>query len=359
MRVLILNNYSIESVWKEIKAGEKPPNHIYGVDYLAKMGMEVIIAPFNRNSTLVKISNFFLKYFPIPLGDLDQQWSALKMFKKYDIIYSPCQTQTWLLSYLRALKLFKKPILAIAHHPFKKGRLDFLRTPFFKLSFKGIDYYPALSKIVSEEINKIAGKNKSKPIFWGPDLNYFNKSEEIGDKIIVAGRTGRDFVTFGKALTQLKNIKAKIICLKNDYKEEFRSFGDNIEVVVHDNPIDYKEMVKEYANARFIAIPCHYSKNLSGLTSFNDALALSKAIIMTKTEYIDIDLEKEGIGFWVNPDDVENWKKIIQENWNDIDTIKKMGRKGRELAESGKNSETFNKEIFALIKSISLENDII
>jgi len=130
--------------------------------------MEVIIVPFKKNITLVKISNFFLKYFPIPVGDLDQQWTALKMHKKYDLIYSPCQTQT----------------------------------------------------------------------------------------------------------------------------------------------------------------------------------------------YIDMDHEKEGIGFWANPDDVESSKKIISKNWDNVDAIKEMGRKGRELAESEKNSDTFNKEIYALIKSISLKNGL-
>ena len=40
-----------------------------------------------------------------------------------------------------------------------------------------------------------------------------------------------------------------------------------------------------------------------------DCLGIGKPVIMTKNPNIDIDIEKEGIGHWVEPGDVEEWKK--------------------------------------------------
>jgi hypothetical protein len=86
------------------------------------------------------------KCFPVPLGDLDQQWSALRQLNEFDLIYAPSQTQTQLLSYLRGCGLLKVPIVCLAHHPLERGRLARLRKPFTKLSIKGTDAFPLLAK---------------------------------------------------------------------------------------------------------------------------------------------------------------------------------------------------------------------
>jgi glycosyltransferase involved in cell wall biosynthesis len=342
IRVLVLNNYSFETVWKEVKQGLKPANHIYGIDFLEQEGMKIILVPFKKNSFLLKLSKWLERVLPIPLGDLDQQWSAWKMRKEADIVYSPCQTQTWVLSYLRALGFFKKPIVAVAHHPFDKGRLSPFRRPFLRWSFAGTDAYPALSQVVSQEINRIAQQHLSETLFWGPQLDYFSPSSQLGEKIIVAGRTGRDFTTFGKAASKT-HVPCQIVCLKENYQNEFDSFATNVEVLTNDAPMTYRELEKSYQEALAIAIPFHYSKNLCGLTSLTDALAIGKPILMTRTEFIDLDLEKEGIGCWIDPMDEQGWTDAIQRLSEEEGLGQKMGKKARKIAE-----ERFNYTVFCV-----------
>lgn len=344
IRVLVLNNYSFEDVWKEIRQGLKPANHIYGIDFLEKEGMQIVLVPYQKNRFLIQLSQFLAKLLPIPFGDLDQQWSAWKMRKQADIVYAPCQTQTWVLTYLKALGMFRLPIVVLAHHPFTNGRLAPLRKPFLKWSFAGTSAYPALSKEVADEINTIAQKPLSEPLFWGPQLDYFSPHTALGRKIIVAGRTGRDFLVFGRAASKT-DIPCQIVCLTERYQKEFDGFAPNVEVTINDKPLTYRELEKSFQEARAIAIPFHYTRNLCGLTSLTDALAIGKPILMTKTEFIDLDLEKEGIGIWIKDGDEKGWEEAINKIGQDDQLALAMGARARELARERLNYVNFCKAI--------------
>ncbi|MFM6253418.1 MAG: hypothetical protein ACKPEQ_30465, partial [Dolichospermum sp.] len=112
MRVLVLNNYPFEDVWSEVKRGEKPDHHLFGINYFHLRNYEVELVPF-KNSSLLQLADKVLKKIPslVSLGCLDQQWSCIERLNEADLIYSPCQTQTQLLSYLRTLGIIKVPIV--------------------------------------------------------------------------------------------------------------------------------------------------------------------------------------------------------------------------------------------------------
>src|SRR5918997_5470830 len=141
-RVLVLNNYSLEDVWGEVRRGEKPDHHLFGINHFQARGFEVEIIPFKSSQFLQEINKLLKRSrFPVPLGDLDQQLRTFRALNEADLIYCPCQTQTHLLSYLRALGLIKVPIVSLAHHPLNRGRLAYLRAPFIKFLVKGVDAF--------------------------------------------------------------------------------------------------------------------------------------------------------------------------------------------------------------------------
>lgn len=49
-------------------------------------------------------------------------------------------------------------------------------------------------------------------------------------------------------------------------------------------------------------------KSLAGVTSLMDAIGLGRAVLMTCNPHVDLDIEVKGIGFWLDPGDVEGWK---------------------------------------------------
>ena len=57
-----------------------------------------------------------------------------------------------------------------------------------------------------------------------------------------------------------------------------------------------------------------------------EVLGLGWAVLMTRNRHTDIDIEAEGIGFWLDPGDVDGWNRRL--NWIDDhpNEVESMGR---------------------------------
>ena len=355
-KVLVLNNYPFEDVWEEVKRGEKPDHHLFGINYFHLRNYEVELVPF-KNSLLLQLTDKFLNKIPslVSLGCIDQEWSCIKRLNEAHLIYSPCQTQTQLLSYLRALGVIKVPIVCIAHHLLDRGgRLDRFRIPFFQTHIKGVNQFASLSSQVGKQIDRLSkGSHKSEVLTWGTDIDYYPYTPELGTGAVATGRTGRDFVTFGKAAS-LAKIESEIICLESSVQEEFKLFKDCVKVTIcpDERHLMYPELMKIYAKARVLAIPLAVSHSLSGLTSLMDAIGIGKPVIMTRQPFIDLDIEAEGIGIWVDQGDVNGWVKAIQYVEDNPDRAMEMGKRARQLAETQMNSLSFANQVMDIFDSI-------
>ena len=84
-----------------------------------------------------------------------------------------------------------------------------------------------------------------------------------------------------------------------------------------------------------------------GLTSVIEAMAMGKPIISTRNPYSPIDLEKEGIGFYV--EDELSWINAINYIYNHPDSAKEMGEKARMLAEKKFNIKKCAEQINHII----------
>jgi hypothetical protein len=353
-RILILNNYSFDRVQEEIRRGDKPDHHLYGINHFSAAGYEVDIIPYSNDSSWHTFQNCLGKVrFPIPLGNLDRQVQAWQRRGGVDLIYAPCQTETQILGYLRYLGWNRVPMVCLAHHPFETGRMARFRRPMLRANILGTDRYPSLSKGVATELNHLAGRAISEAIPWGPQEDYYEIAEGPGEGVVAAGRTGRDFDTFGLAATQA-GMRSRIICLQSSVKPSFRQFGSNVEVEAHpdERPIGYRELMREFASARVLAIPMYSGTNLAGLTSLTDALGIGRPVIVTRNAYLDLDVEALGIGRWVEPGDVAGWADALR--WFDTHPREavEMGRRARALVDGGVNSRSFARRMMGIFDEV-------
>ncbi len=351
-QILVCNNYPLDRVWEEVKLKETPDHHLYGINYFHERNYSVELIPFGRVDIGQRLGSLAGRMrLPIPIGDLSQEFSILKRLNNADLIYAPCGGQTELLHYLRAMGLLKVPVVCLMHHPFPRGRMDFLRAAFYKASVSGADALPTLSQAVTEHLRSRYGAgHKAFSMAWGVDLAFYPTSFTSGRGVIAAGRTGRDFPTFAKAASQTRS-PATIICLDGHFRGVAAEHVENLKVLVQrDEPpipgrdagwMKYPELLSHFAAARAIAIPLYAQESLAGLTSLMDALGMGKAVIMTRNRHIDIDIEAEGIGFFIEPDDVAGWKRAIEWCENHEEESFAMGRRARLLAEKKFNSELF------------------
>ena len=125
-------------------------------------------------------------------------------------------------------------------------------------------------------------------------------------------------------------------------------------VLAHENPLHYTypQLIEYYSAARAIAIPMVPQSGLSGLTSLLDALAMGRAVIMTRNPLIDIDVELEGIGFWVAPGDIAGWERALRFVEDHPAQAEEMGWRARRLAEDRYNSGAFAEQFYDIVSRL-------
>jgi hypothetical protein len=313
-RILVLNNYSITRVLNEVKNHKKPSHHLYGVMQLKEMGYEIITFDTNVQSVYYKLGRLLSKIPLCNIGDLYLQVKAIQTKASYDFIYAPCQDVTILLGVLNYFSLFKKPIIALAHHPFLKGRFRKLRRYSLYFSTRGHHQFPSLSSQVAAQINLIAKKNISRYLSWGPDLEYYSSVMQLHTNtikkydLIAIGRTGRDYLSFVKAISNT-TLKVGIYCNRVFKKEldPFISSNIFIQYLESDEDFNYKQIIQLYAQSNILAIPLTNDDSLCGLTSVTDAIGCSMPVLMTYNKYIDLDPQKNNFGDVVEYGNSEEW----------------------------------------------------
>jgi glycosyltransferase involved in cell wall biosynthesis len=361
MKVLFLMNHYVEYDWEQWKKKgqtDSPKHHLWGITHLQKYDIHVEVLPYEKYKFLKKLG------YQLRLGDLDQQLRALFSQSQYDLIYSGCQTSTIILSLLRSLGLFRKPILVKLERPF---RVNFWSKIFVKLFASGHDRLLCLSSRVKNQLRDEFGIPESKlPLLnWGADCSDYEikNSDRNPEIILTAGGTSRDYNTLvkafaevnyplqiyctGKSAPTVSEIPANITCRYNDETEK--------------NAVSFQDLLAEYERAYAIAIPLEVPANradtttLIGLTSLLEAMAMGKAVIMTKHRQVNIDVEKEGIGLWVEPGDVKGWQKAISYLLEHPNETKQMGKRARELCEKTYNLEVFSSQLAEEITRVLVE----
>ena len=366
-RVLILNNYPLDRVAREVELRETPDHVLFGVNRLEEYGFQPIYLPFPAVGAWSVFQNLLRRLrLPLELGDLQQQFIALRLSRDADIVYSPCGTQTHFLQYLRALGLYKLPIVTLMHHPFPKGRLDFLRGWQRQLFIRGADRLPSLSFVLSEEL-KAAGVSESKlaPLDWGCDVSFYGPWQPPGGHgVIATGRTSRDFRTFVEAAVRSR-CKATVIGLQGQLDVPSIHSSDRIRVILARNEepvpgedrgwLKYPQLCSHMQAHAAIAIPLFSQNTLAGLTSLMDALGLGRAVLMTRNRHLHIDIEAEGIGFWLEPGDVPGWQYRLDWIADHPAEVAAMGRRARTMAEDVYNSESFAKKVASILSGVLSE----
>lgn len=344
MKVLFVNNYSMEYVYRACVEKSMPCHHLWGANLLGKFGIDVEILPFSKYPFLKRQVNHRGLH-----GDLDQQLQIL-LRRDYDAVYCGAQDVTNILVYLRAIGLFK-PIISIIHHPLymvSKVKRDLSIVKILRrLYVRGTDRLVCLNQHTKKFMERNLGVSdaQSPVIHWGTDLSFYNVSSRFDSLIVSAGTCFRDYSTLCKALQEVK-IETRIFSGGKYLPElpvpRYVYFAKQY--------IGYNELLSWYDRALFIAIPLIKKTTLVGLSSLLDAMAVGKPVVMTRNPCIDIDIEKEGIGIWVEPGDIMGWRKAIKYFVDNPNQAKAMGQKGRDLCERAYNIKLFSERLSHIIK---------
>ncbi|MGL5083352.1 MAG: glycosyltransferase family 4 protein [Microcoleaceae cyanobacterium] len=356
MKAILVFNFDLEIILKEWQEEGHSAHHLWGKTELDKYGIDLEIFPYEKYGFLKKISNK-IKF----LGDLDQQIRILSSQNQYDVVYSAHQMTTALLGFLRRIGVFRKPLVVVIHRTFEKNLITQFFTNLFVL---GNDKLLCLSEETLNDLREKFNvpKEKLALLNWCIDINYdslksnniISESAQSQGYILTSGRTNRDYETLIKAFESI-DYHLKILGFGSSLAVQSPTLPQNI-ILCKDQFIPTPKVLDEIKNAYAIAIPLSIDPdkpgNPFGITSLLEAMAMGKSVIITRSKYIGIDVEKEGLGLTVELGDVEGWRQAVSYLLENPEIAKEMGRRGRQLVEEKFNLDVFSKQLAAHLQSV-------
>ena len=316
-RVYFANNYPVRVALQAWRQGTYPGQHLWGTMALEAAGYEVVYSKFGGGqSALERVS----RRMRGRVGNLAQEAEALRSHA--DVFYVADPRSLHLLAQRRNVA----PIVAVVHPT--------APSPEHPLMYKAVGRYREVlchSQHVYEEVLRIPGRSASNTSFlpWGPDLLFPGyATHEDGGFVVAVGKTGRDYPLLRQA-TQREGIPLR----------------------VHDGPQrPYVELLPDLQHAAVIAITLQNPLAMNGLSELNDALALSKPVVMTRSPTaLDVDIEAIGCGIWVDVGDVDGWQRALSQLMSDAALRDKMGAAGRRFAEQGWNQQSYGARVVEIV----------
>ena len=269
--------------WKDYKF----PGHIlYGLPLLEKYGIRSVMHKYKAFPSRLKLMFYATK-------------EILCCKEPYEVLYGTSFRGLELIILLRALGLYRKPIV-IWHHTALKTSSRKIRERISRFFYKGIDHMFLFSKkLIKDSLaTGKAPEEKLQLIHWGPDL------------------------------------------------------PDSVRVHYTDGVIPYL-LAQKVARKSCVVICCMDFPYTVGLTTLVEAFALGIPVICSRNPNFEMDIDKEEIGITVAYDDVEGWINAIHRIADHPEEAQKMGANARKLAEKRFNLEIFSREIAESLLEIS------
>lgn len=277
---------------------------------------------------------------PLPPDHLVEQWRSLPELRRVDLVYNPWDIKGSLfLSALRCAGLERRPIVSLLHSPpYSRGIL--WQRPAWELFFAGSDALPSFSEAITACVASLPRHaHKARTIPMGPDARWYPPTTPPGSTLLAIGKSARDFDTFGRAATVV-GCRARIVCPPSGVTPSFARFGENVDVDAGPGQ-PLSKTVSHYVDARAVAIPLSSTRLMAGHWVLCDALAMGRPVIMTRHPWVDLDIEAEGVGRWVEMGDLEGWCEALDWFATHPRDAMEMGRRGRALVDGGFNSKSF------------------
>lgn len=106
-----------------------------------------------------------------------------------------------------------------------------------------------------------------------------------------------------------------------------------------------------YSRSRFVVVPLYQTDFDAGVTSICEAMAMGKALIVTRT-HAQVDVVREGVnGLYVPPGNPRALRQAIEYLLQHPEETARMGRVGRELAEERHALDKHAKRIVDIVQS--------
>lgn len=355
-RILMANNYDMplqRRLWLEDE-GRRPNHHLWATVQLEAAGYPTAIIPFEPKTWLARASEACRI-----LGDLGQQWYAITHMGEYDVLYAAHQNPLLLLALARRFGLFPKPIISVLHRSY--GRSPAARL-FVGAFLRGYDTLMTVTREIATAMraNGTWREERLAALPWGLDIPAFDRAisgvETDGGAdrhFMSTGKTHRDFRVLVEAFRRVPDAALRVYHGTDNQaalaaRDRAGGLGrEAAGIAFHQLCFnDWREIARINKRAYAVLVGLDLAgaapyANGFGLTALLDAMAAGRPIVITRTRYPVIDVEREGIGLFVDGANPEAWADAIRFLVDNPEEAEAIGRRARRLCETTYNIETY------------------
>lgn len=347
--VYFYHTQDIQYILARMSDGRFPSHFIYGAAHLPDEGVDVV---WHKSRPGLKRWRESLR----------TAWRILRAWRKIDAVYATHYKGLETIILLRALGLFRKPIVVWHHQPVITPSSRW-REWGGRLFYRGMDRMIFFSqKLVDDSLHSPKARPERLVVgHWGADLDFYDRlmthTERRG--FISTGKERRDMVTLVNAFNATRLPLVIYVGINPDPKvynpnlEVFKTLhtNDNVRVEKVTGLLPY-ELALEVDKAACVVICCKRTRYTAGLTTVVEALAMGLPVVCSRNPQIPIDFDAEGCGISVDYYDTAGWTRAVEYIASHPDEAREMGRRGRALAERVFNDRQCAKEVANVIRSV-------
>lgn len=322
MRILAINNYSLDKCLEKVSRGVYPKHHLWGIDYLRDRGHEI-------KTELYHVPDLHLQGKLHSLFNwIYQFWFCLSIAvrkDRYDAIICFAHPIAGFLPLMRKIGLIQSKLYTFVHH--HRQRITLLN---------GWDY----CFFISQSIMNLSKFSRGGTISWGPDLSFYEdtfiKMEALRNELIQSrclisnGKTMRDLELIDTACCEMH---IPLVIITDNYNTHYATVY--ISGKKDQNAISDLDNLKLCSKSLICVIPIVKEKPigmLSGLTSVLDALALGMPLLISDNTNIGLDVESLQLGKIYKTGDKEDFKQKVSELLSDPIALKQYSQNARRFA---------------------------
>lgn len=173
------------------------------------------------------------------------------------------------------------------------------------------------------------------------------------NKICSAGLEWRDYPTLITAVTDLPELTVKLAAASPWSKHTDETASRVLPPNVDARRYEYSALRDLYARSNFVVVPLYENDFQAGVTTLLEAMAMGKAVIVTRTTgQTDVVTEEEN-GLTVAPGDVDGLRRAILRLQTDSALRERLGRNARQWVQENATLSRWVGHMAAALRSSS------
>lgn len=327
MRVYFYHTQNIQHILSEWKKGKMMGHLLYGATHFADLGIDVVWHKSIESQSRLKRM-------------LITAWRVLQQRNNIDAVFATHYQGLELLMFLRAARLFRKPVVLWMHQPIRRSSSP-LRRLITRFFYRGADEMLFFSqKIIDDSAAaRMTDSRKFHLGYWGADLDYYDSLTATAPQrhgFISSGKEMRDMPTLFSAFAKTGAPLDAYIPSNGggvDYVQQLKSTTTTDNIHLHlDTHFTYPQFAALVNSHACVCICCQETNYTVGLTTVVEALALGIPILSSRNPQFPFDIDKEGVGITIPYYNIDGWVRAINYIESHPAEAHAMGQRAHALA---------------------------